>query len=200
MLLLNNHVAIGSDPYTHQHKDITKIAVIGDSGVGKSSIIEKFTNSIFSNECNMTIGFNVITKDKTDDLLKQNFLVLLDVSGKTRFAVLRKSCYTGVNFYLAVCDLTSPESLHNLETKWIPEIIETTSKIQNNNIIIKIIGNKKDLHEKIAVSYQDLEIVAKRISSNYSELKVLKSCELISAKEDFIPEKLFKFSMDKIYK
>ena len=191
-LLSNNNIASNIANYTPHPKTLTKIAIIGDSGVGKSCIVERFTNNTFSSDCIMTVGFNVITKANSNNCLNKNLFIFLDVSGNSNFEVLRKSCYKGVKYFLAVCDITSAKTLVHLETIWIPEIISSITENNEIHPVIKIIGNKKDLKEKSVISSQDLDFVAKKIESKYPNLKILKPCQIISAKDNVILEKLFK--------
>ena len=107
----NNNVITGLANCTAHPKSITRIAIFGDCGVGKSCIVERFTNNTFSTDCNMTIGFNVMTKDQSDDVFDPKLFIFIDMSGNSSFAVLRKSCYKGVKFFLAVCDITSISTL-----------------------------------------------------------------------------------------
>ncbi len=169
---------------------MTKVVILGDSGVGKSSIIERFINARFSPKYNMTIGFNVVAKNFRIDQ-DSELLVFLDVAGESRFAEVRKPCYLGAEIVLAVCDLTSKKSLTNLEKVWLPEFTKYRSNDEELHPKIQIIGNKCDLTDKIVISPEELQETAFRISVKYPQFTILTPSIITSAKENmFINESL----------
>ena len=162
---------------------ITKIAIIGDSYVGKTSLIERYINSNFTVNYSMTLGFNVISKNITNDNNNNpELLIFIDVSGEPRFSEVRKPCYSGVEIVLGVCDLTSKESLVNLERIWLPEIYSYLPLKSKSKPKLQIIANKCDLEDKIEITPDDLEDTFQRISLNFPELNILKPCLKTSAK------------------
>ena len=78
-------------PSIFPQNHITKVAIIGDSYVGKTSLIERYINSNFRTNYSMTLGFNVISKNiDTDDYNNPELLIFIDVSGEPRFSEVRK--------------------------------------------------------------------------------------------------------------
>lgn len=172
-------------------RNISKIVIVGDSGVGKTSLIERLVNSNFSPEYNMTIGVNLITKKYDIGVNNYQVLVFSDISGKTRFADIRKTYYLGVEIVMAVCDLTNRKSLENLEYVWIPEFIESNPVGEGLRTKVQIIGNKVDLKNKLECSIYDLEETASRIRNYFPNVSVLKPCLLTSAKDNLYINETF---------
>ena len=126
-----------TDIYTY------KIILLGDSSVGKTSMIIRFCDGEFNGEGTATVGIDTKTK-----YLKRNGkkieLGIWDTAGQERFRSLAKNFYTAVDGILLVFDEGNKSSFKHIKN-WVNEI--------NNNIDIKqvsiiIVGNKCDLIEK----------------------------------------------------
>ncbi|MFQ6123008.1 MAG: Rab family GTPase [Candidatus Heimdallarchaeota archaeon] len=116
-----------------------KIVVIGDSGVGKTSLTMRYADQTFQYEYIKTIGTNFFMK--TIPLLEEKVdLVLWDLAGDEAFGLLRPTFYQGAFGALLVCDVTRHSSFEHLE-EWLKEL-------RNNiphKIPIVLSGNKIDL-------------------------------------------------------
>ena len=135
-----------------------KLLIIGESGVGKSSLLLRFTDDAFDPEQAATIGvdFKVktihVNQDKVGDRVKipysylaQRFLVLLqiklaiwDTAGQERFRTLTPSYYRGGQGAILVYDVTNRETFAKIEN-WLAEL-ETYST--NHDIVKMLVGNK----------------------------------------------------------
>lgn len=189
--LSENRILFDNSIFSYPHKSMTKVVILGDSGVGKSSIIERFINAKFSPKYNMTIGFNVVAKNFAIDKDDSELLVILDVAGESRFAEVRKPCYLGIEIVLAVCDLTSKKSLTNLEKVWLPEFAKYRSNDDKLHPKVQIIGNKCDLADQITILPEELDDMAFRISVKFPQFTVLTPSIITSAKDNmFINEPL----------
>lgn len=191
MPLSENIILSENNILSFPRKNMTKIAIIGNSGVGKSSIIERFINAKFSPKYTMTVGFNVVAKNFSLDKDDSELLIFLDVSGESRFAEVRKPCYLGVEIVLPVCDVTSRKSLLDLEKVWIPEFAKNRSHDENLHPKIQIIGNKSDLTEQVVVTPKDLDEIAFRISVIYPQFTVLTPSIITSAKHNLSIQETF---------
>ena len=115
-----------------------KLLIIGDSGVGKSSILMQYIDSVYADNYISTIGVDF--KIKTIELDgKQIKLQVWDTAGQERFRTIISSYYRGAHGVILVYDITDLNSFTNLEY-WLNEI--TTHS--NTNISKLIIGNKCD--------------------------------------------------------
>jgi small GTP-binding protein len=125
--------------------DITfKILMIGDSNVGKSSILLKYTHDNFNNEHLTTIGLDFHVKYlKLND--KNIKLQLWDTAGQERFRSIITSYFRDAQGILVVYDVTNKISFENVEN-WIKDINDNCKN--NNNIFL--VANKIDLNRIIS--------------------------------------------------
>jgi len=116
-----------------------KILVIGQSGVGKSSLLLRFTEDVFDPDQPATIGvdFKVKTVDIDGNLVK---LAIWDTAGQERFRTLTPSYYRGAQGAILVYDVTSRASFEKLDP-WLGELQQYTTK---QNIVKMLVGNKID--------------------------------------------------------
>ncbi len=118
-----------------------KILLIGDSQVGKTSLLLKYTEHIFPEEHITTIG--VEYKDKF--VIKDNYNIRLqiwDTAGQERFRSITKNIYRNAHGVLFVYDITNKESFLNIKN-WIKDLQNV-----GNDIKGVILGNKIDLEQK----------------------------------------------------
>ena len=141
---------------------IQKILLIGDSGVGKSSIVLRFTENTYNESYISTIGVDF----KVKKLIIDNNVVkiqLWDTAGQERFKTITFSYYRGSHAVIIVFDITSRESFMNIEA-WLEEIYKFCDK---KKIKIIIIGNKKDLENTRKVSYDEAFTFANNLGFQY---------------------------------
>ena len=104
-------MALGqSKDYDH----LFKLVIIGDSGVGKSSLLVRFADDTFSENCISTIGvdFKIKTIDINGERVK---LQLWDTAGQERFRTITATYYRGTHGVIVVYDVTSGESFANVK-------------------------------------------------------------------------------------
>ena len=126
-----------------------KLLLIGNSSVGKSSLLFRFVENVWDDSFVPTIGvdFKLKTLEVNGKKVK---LQIWDTAGKERFKNITASYYRGGNGVLVVYDITERESFDNL-TSWLIEI----EKNANKNVYKLLIGNKCDLEDKRKVTYQE---------------------------------------------
>ena len=106
-----------------------KIVIIGDSGVGKSSIINQYVNNFFSESYISTIGVDFMIKDipitevfNTIDLKNKKIrLQIWDTAGQERFRTITTSYYRNVDGIILVYDITNISSFNDIKG-WIDDI------------------------------------------------------------------------------
>jgi small GTP-binding protein len=167
------------------YKALTRICVIGDSGVGKSSLVNRLTSGKFFSSYSMTIGGDFKVKKIPTDHGRIHTFIFTDLSGQSRFEVTRKAFYSSCDLVFAVCDVTRKDSLTNLIKTWIPEFIKLTSNHNNFKPKIQIIGNKSDLTDYTVISLSDLEEIALKVSLKFPHINVVHPCLMTSAKNNF---------------
>jgi len=121
---------------------IFKFIIIGDSGVGKSCIVQRFLENKFSDDQENTIGVEFGTKvmDVKDKQIK---LQIWDTAGQEAFQSITRSYYRSSAGALVVFDLTNRASFENC-VKWLEEV----SNHGNPEMVITLLGNKCDLENK----------------------------------------------------
>ena len=132
-----------------------KICLIGDGGVGKTSLIQRFVLDQFDDKYIATFGSKVTKKRikfrKDENNIIDVFLLVWDLMGQIEFKKARKLAYQGTQAALIVCDITSKESLLNI-TNWRGELFDATGEIP-----IIILANKIDLKAEAEFSPTDLK-------------------------------------------
>jgi len=120
---------------------VYKIALIGDGGVGKTAIRERFLGKEFNAEYLLTIGADFAM---CDDNINGNPIryQIWDLAGQKRFDGVREAYYRGCIGALLVYDITRPESFYNMP-KWINELWTKNGK---GRVPIIVVANKTDLH------------------------------------------------------
>ena len=117
-----------------------KILIIGESGVGKSSLLLRFTDDQFDAEISATIGVDFKVKVITIDGNKVK-LAIWDTAGQERFRTLTPSYYRGGQGAILVYDVTNRESFQKIED-WLNELETYTT---NHDMIKMLVGNKCDM-------------------------------------------------------
>jgi len=150
-----------------------KFLMLGDSGVGKSSLMLRFTQDTFLDNMMGTTGLDMREKivSVNDEFGK---VQVWDTAGQERFHVLSRSYYRDAQGIVLVYDVSEPETLSNIHY-WINDIKENTEKVQ-----IIILGNKNDLEPAV-----DLK-EAQRIAESYGIPHMI-----TSAKDSFNVQKAF---------
>ena len=119
-----------------------KIALIGDSGVGKSSIALRYTSNEFVVNYLSTNGAAYSTKiiEKYGETLQ---LDIWDTAGQERYRSLGKNFYKDAFIVILVYDITKPQTFVNLKEIWYDEL----EKNGEEKPILGIAGNKNDQYE-----------------------------------------------------
>ncbi len=118
-----------SGPSNNSYKKTLKIVILGDSGVGKTSLMNRFSTGKFTGQYKATIGADFLSKDNVivnDNFFGQRHLVTLqiwDTAGQERFQSLGVGFYRGADACLLVYDVTDPHSLDNLD-HWRKEFLD----------------------------------------------------------------------------
>ncbi|XP_072044136.1 ras-related protein Rab-35 [Amphiura filiformis] len=158
-----------------EYDHLFKLLIIGDSGVGKSSLLLRFADNTFSGTYITTIGvdFKIRTIDVNGEKVK---LQIWDTAGQERFRTITSTYYRGTHGVIVVYDVTSAESFVNVK-RWLHEIE------QNCDVVSRIlVGNKNDCPEKKVVETDDATKFAEQMGIQLFET---------SAKENINVEEMF---------
>ena len=159
---MNEEEEIQEEEDDQRTKLSLKILLIGDSQVGKTSLLLKYTEHIFPEDHISTIG--VEYKDKF--IKKDNYNIRLqiwDTAGQERFHSITKNIYRNANGVIFVFDVTNNESYKNIKN-WIKDLENIQSDIKSI-----IIGNKIDLDDKREIKKNDIESLANKYNMQFLE-------------------------------
>ncbi|CAD5190482.1 ras-related protein Rab11B [Musa acuminata AAA Group] len=152
-----------------------KVVLIGDSGVGKSNLLSRFTRNEFSLESKSTIGVEFATRTiRVDEKVVK--AQIWDTAGQERYRAITSAYYRGAVGALVVYDITRHVTFESVE-RWLKELREHT----DSSTIIMLVGNKADLRHLRAVSTEDAKDFAERENSFFMETSALESMNVENA-------------------
>ncbi len=145
-----------------------KVIIIGDAGVGKTSILQNYVTKKFNKVYDLTIGVDfeakkLYVKDENGNDIGVK-LQIWDTAGQEAFHSIVETYYRTAIGALVVFDITDAKTFNNVK-KWINEVKEFSF----NDIKIILIGNKTDLNLKRQVSREDAEAFAYQTNIDYLE-------------------------------
>ena len=126
-----------SPSYDH----LFKLLLIGDAGVGKSSMLLRFTDDTFSEQLQSTIGVDFKVKMITVNGKKVK-MTIWDTAGQERFRTLTSSYYRGAQGIVLVYDVNRRDTFENLN-HWLKEV-EAYSPAAGRDVVKLLVGNKID--------------------------------------------------------
>ncbi|KAG8180493.1 hypothetical protein JTE90_007451 [Oedothorax gibbosus] len=154
-----------------------KLLLIGDSGVGKTCILFRFSEDTFNSTFISTIGIDF--KIKTIELDgKKIKLQIWDTAGQERFRTITTAYYRGAMGIMLVYDVTNERSFENIKN-WIRNIEEHAS----TDVEKMILGNKCDVNDRRQVSKERGEQLAIEYGIRFNETSAKNS---INVQEAFL--------------
>ncbi|XP_026659518.1 ras-related protein RABA2a-like [Phoenix dactylifera] len=162
-----------------------KVVLIGDSGVGKSNLLSRFTRNEFCLESKSTIGVEFATRTLQVEgrIIKAQ---IWDTAGQERYRAITSAYYRGALGALLVYDMTKPTTFENV-SRWLKELRDHA----DSNIVIMLIGNKSDLSHLRAVATEDAQSFAEREGLSFIETSALEAINV---------EKAFQLILAEIYR
>lgn len=153
---------MNTDKSNKDYDILHKIVLIGDSAVGKTSLLQRFAEQYFQDSHITTIGvdFKLRTITVGDVRVK---LQVWDTAGQEKFRVITKAYYRNASGILIVYDVTCPESFVNTK-RWIEEVKDNCGE----DVAIILVGNKCDAPNKV-IALKDQEDYAKAIKLPFFE-------------------------------
>ena len=177
---------MSSDSKPKNYQYIFKLILIGNSGVGKSCILQRYMKHTFEEKYKCTIGVDFLMKS----LIINNQTVKLqlwDTAGQEKYKSMVSSYYRGANVALIVFDLTSHSSFDALPI-WIENYYKNGPEQKN----IILIGNKKDLVEERQVTEDEAKIFSETNNMMYFETSA-KEGDNIDYVFNYAAERLLEF-------
>ena len=178
---------MATETNSSNYQYIFKLILIGNSGVGKSCILQRYTKHTFEESYKCTIGVDFLMKSII--INGQNVkLQLWDTAGQEKYKSMVSSYYRGANVALVVFDITSRPSFEALPI-WIENYYKNGPEQKN----IILIGNKKDMEDERKVSQEEAEKFSETNNMMYFETSA-KEGENIDYVFNYAAEKLVEFS------
>ncbi|AYU78017.1 rab7 GTP binding protein, putative [Leishmania donovani] len=131
-------------------RQLLKIIILGDSGVGKTSLMHQYVNHIFDNRYKATIGADFLSKD-VEVNGRVVTLQIWDTAGQERFQSLGSAFYRGADACILVFDVTQQESFAHVGS-WLEEF-----SIQAGRRDSVLVGNKTDLEDRRQVASKTVQ-------------------------------------------
>ena len=148
-----------------------KVVLLGEAGVGKTSIISRYVSNTFSDVLMSTTGASFATKKiELDEEHKIKFQIW-DTAGQERFRSLAKIFYQNAAVAVLVYDITRRESFEKLKEFWIKELKENAP----SDIILAIAANKSDNYENELVSLKEGKDLAQEINAIFKSTSAMLS-------------------------
>ena len=142
-----------------------QIIMVGESGVGKTSLIRRYTNNIFNTNHLETIGIEFFNKEeRINDQIIQ--IKLWDTAGQEIFHSLTKNFYRKADGIIIVYDITNKESFDRIQD-WVKSVYDNTDTYKEIQMII--VGNKIDLEENREVSKEEGMKIGKYFEIDFFE-------------------------------
>ncbi|RRT57668.1 hypothetical protein B296_00026273, partial [Ensete ventricosum] len=189
----------------HEYDYLFKIVLIGDSGVGKSNILSRFTRNEFCLDSKSTIGVEFATKTIQVNCFQSLILLrrsipsisrwneqiegktikaqIWDTAGQERYRAITSAYYRGAVGALLVYDITKQKTFDNVQ-RWLRELRDHA----DSNIVIMMAGNKSDLNHLRAVSENDGQVFAEKEGLSFLETSALESLNVEKAFQTILME------------
>ena len=148
----------------NEYDHLFKVIIIGDSGVGKSSLMSRFADDLYSESYISTIGVDFKIRTLTIDgkVIKMQ---IWDTAGQERFRTITSSYYRGSHGVMVVYDITDAESFESVKNMWLSEI----AKSAGDDVCKFLVGNKCDLTGRRAVARETAEAFAEELGIHFFE-------------------------------
>ena len=143
--------------------------MVGDSNVGKTSVVLRYTKNIFHDEFLNSIGVDFKSKD-INIAGKKIKLQIWDTAGQEKFRTITTSYYRGAHAIAIVFDLTKRETYEHVK-RWLNDI----NRFAKENVLKFLIGNKSDLVNERQVKYEEARLFAYQMKAMYFDVSAKKN-------------------------
>lgn len=173
-----NIMARTEDEYDY----LFKVVLIGDSGVGKSNLLSRFTRNEFNLESKSTIGVEFATRSIQVEG-KTVKAQIWDTAGQERYRAITSAYYRGAVGALLVYDIAKHITYENVE-RWLKELRDHA----DHHIVIMLVGNKNDLRHLRAVPTDEAKAFAEKNSLSFIETSALDSTNVETAFQQILTD------------
>ena len=143
---------------------IYKILLLGDTTVGKTCFLMKYTDKTFQEIHMATIGLDYRLKSMKLKNGKDIKIQMWDTAGQDRFKAITKNYYKGSHGILLLYDITNIQTFESVK-QWVTQIREEATQ----NVIVYLVGNKSDMEEEREVQKEKGEQLAEELGFPFTE-------------------------------
>ncbi|XP_042362085.1 ras-related protein Rab-25-like [Plectropomus leopardus] len=157
---------MGSD---ESYNFVFKVVLIGESGVGKSNLLSRFTKNEFNHDTRTTIGVEFSTRTVQLD----NYTIkaqIWDTAGLERYRAITSAYYRGAVGALLVYDISKHLTYESVD-RWLKELFDNTDQ----HIVVMLVGNKRDLESLRTVPTEEAKDFAEKRGLMFMETSALDS-------------------------
>ncbi|MCJ1307165.1 hypothetical protein MMC25_000811 [Agyrium rufum] len=159
-----------------------KVVLIGDSGVGKSNLLSRFTRNEFNIDSKSTIGVEFATRSIQVDS-KTVKAQIWDTAGQERYRAITSAYYRGAVGALLVYDISKHQTYENVQ-RWLKELRDHADA----SIVIMLVGNKSDLRHLRAVPTEEAKQFASENRLSFIETSALDASNVELAFQNILTE------------
>ncbi|XP_071763226.1 ras-related protein Rab-25b [Centroberyx gerrardi] len=161
---------------------VFKVVLIGESGVGKSNLLSRFTKNEFNHDSRTTIGVEFSTRT----VQLQGFTIkaqIWDTAGLERYRAITSAYYRGAVGALLVYDITKHLTYESVE-RWLKELYDHADP----HIVVMLVGNKTDLASERSVPIEEATDFAEKKGLLFLETSALESTNVEAAFNNVLAE------------
>ncbi|KAF8366011.1 rab-11.1 [Pristionchus pacificus] len=181
-MLLQGDLSAEMGSRDDEYDYLFKVVLIGDSGVGKSNLLSRFTRNEFNLESKSTIGVEFATRSIQVEG-KTVKAQIWDTAGQERYRAITSAYYRGAVGALLVYDIAKHVTYENVE-RWLKELRDHADQ----NIVIMLVGNKSDLRHLRAVPTDEAKLYAEKNTLSFIETSALDSTNVEAAFTNILTE------------
>ncbi|XP_062487846.1 ras-related protein Rab-25 [Pezoporus occidentalis] len=161
---------------------VFKVVLIGESGVGKTNLLSRFTRNEFNHDSRTTIGVEFSTRSILvgDSVVKAQ---IWDTAGLERYRAITSAYYRGAVGALVVFDITKHQTYDVVE-RWLKELYDHAEP----SIVVMLVGNKTDLAQAREVPMEEARMFADNNGLLFVETSALDSTNVEQAFETILTE------------
>ena len=167
---------------------VYKVLLLGDTTVGKTCFLMKYTDKTFQDIHMATIGLDYRLKTMKLKSGKNIKLQIWDTAGQDRFRAITKNYYKGSHGIILIYDVTNLQTFENVKT-WVSQIREEAS----NNVVIYIAANKIDMEAERKVTKEEGEKLAQELEFPFVETSAKSGININETFDDLVER------IDKVY-
>ena len=160
---------------------VYKVLLLGDTTVGKTCFLLKYTDKIFQDVHITTIGLDYRLKTMTLKSGKNVKLQIWDTAGQDRFKAITKNYYKGANGIILIYDVTNTKTYDNIKI-WISQIREEATP----NVVVYLCGNKIDMKDYRSVSTEEGKKLSEEFGLPFNETSAKDGININETFEDLV--------------